>query len=198
MSNKQKWARYGLIAFATMLLVIGTVVLGGMNNVNAAKHTHSYRWVVKKAATCTSEGYRNYECACGSCINSATIAKTPHTWDRGAATCTLPKKCRVCGTIGHGPQLEPQRGFLHGRQEVQILRRHRAARHGTLVPVGVHEGRNLHDGRNEGESLHEVQLYLRDAVDPALRSSLGYPVRDLYAGPEVHLLRLCESARYGA
>ena len=100
MSNKQKWARYGLIAFATMLLVIGTVVLGGMNNVNAAKHTHSYRWVVKKAATCTSEGYRNYECACGSCINSATIAKTPHTWDRGAATCTLPKKCRVCGTIG--------------------------------------------------------------------------------------------------
>ena len=64
---------------------------------------HSYTWVTMKQPTCTETGYRNYKCTksgCTSVLNSATIDKIPHSWDRSAATCTADKKCKTCGTVG--------------------------------------------------------------------------------------------------
>ena len=95
---KKRWL--AIVALAMMALVGGTLFWPS-NPVEAA-HTHSYRWVVKKAATCTSEGYKNYECSCGACSGSQTIPKTPHNFNVNAATCTTAKKCRTCGYVAQG------------------------------------------------------------------------------------------------
>lgn len=61
---------------------------------NTAKHSHSYSEVSSVAATCTSDGSRNYKCSCGkSC--SERISATGHNWK--SATCTEPKTCSICG-----------------------------------------------------------------------------------------------------
>ena len=93
--NKKRWLV--IVALAMMALVGGTLFLAA-KPVQAA-HTHSYRWVTKKNASCTSTGYRNYECSCGACLRSETIPKTPHNYNLNAATCTTAKKCRTCGYV---------------------------------------------------------------------------------------------------
>lgn len=61
---------------------------------NAVKHNHSYSEVSSVAATCTSDGSRNYKCSCGKSY-SERISATGHNWK--SATCTEPKTCSVCG-----------------------------------------------------------------------------------------------------
>ena len=97
MKQKMKKRRLVIIALA-VIAVVGGVLLYPAKPIQAA-HTHSYRWVTKKNATCTSEGYRNYECSCGACMRSETIPKTPHNYNLNAATCTTAKKCRTCGYV---------------------------------------------------------------------------------------------------
>ena len=67
---------------------------GGAASTNTSKHSHSYTEVSSVAATCTSNGSRNYECSCGSSY-SKTVSATGHNWK--SATCTEPKTCSVCG-----------------------------------------------------------------------------------------------------
>ena len=96
---KQKMKKRWLVIIAlAVIAVVGGVLLYPAKPIQAA-HTHSYRWVTKKNATCTSEGYRNYECSCGACMRSETIPKTPHNYNLNAATCTTAKKCRTCGYV---------------------------------------------------------------------------------------------------
>lgn len=61
---------------------------------NASRHSHSYSEVSSVAATCISDGSRDYECSCGKSY-SETIPATGHSWE--SATCTEPKTCSVCG-----------------------------------------------------------------------------------------------------
>ncbi len=61
---------------------------------NTTEHSHSYSEVGSVAATCTSNGSRNYKCSCGKSY-SETIPATGHNWK--SATCTAPKTCSVCG-----------------------------------------------------------------------------------------------------
>lgn len=61
---------------------------------NASKHSHSYSEVSSVAATCTSDGSRDYKCSCGKSYSEA-IPATGHSWK--SATCTEPKTCSACG-----------------------------------------------------------------------------------------------------
>ena len=97
MRQKMKKRWLVIVALAMMALVGGT--LFWVASPVQAAHTHSYRWVIKKNATCTSEGYKNLECSCGACSGSQTIPKTPHNFNVNAATCTTAKKCRTCGYV---------------------------------------------------------------------------------------------------
>ena len=92
---KKRWL---VIIALAVIAVVGGVLLYPAKPIQAA-HTHSYRWVTKKNASCTSTGYRNYECSCGACLRSETIPKTPHNYNLNAATCTTAKKCRTCGYV---------------------------------------------------------------------------------------------------
>ena len=96
--KKRHFCRNIIIVMAFAVLLAGGA-FAAARNAHAKAHTHSYRWVTKKNATCKETGYRNYECACGSILNSQTIDKTPHTWNRGSANCTTAKKCTYCGYI---------------------------------------------------------------------------------------------------
>jgi hypothetical protein len=49
-------------------------------------HTHSYSWVVTKAATCTTAGTKAYKCSCGNVSKTETIAATGHSWNAGTVT----------------------------------------------------------------------------------------------------------------
>ncbi len=72
---------------------------------------HTMGWVTKKAASCTQEGYKNYECTVchGNVTNSQTIQKTPHNPDRASASCTVAVKCKDCGTV-----ITPAKGHTMG------------------------------------------------------------------------------------
>ena len=96
--KKRHFCRNIIIVMAFAVLLAGGA-FAAARHAHAKAHTHSYRWVTKKNATCKETGYRNYECACGSILNSQTIDKTPHTWNRGSANCTTAKKCTYCGYI---------------------------------------------------------------------------------------------------
>lgn len=100
--KKQKFFSRNIVIALALIALLAGGVLYAVKPAEAKAHTHSYRWVVKKAASCTSEGYRNYECACGSCINSQTIPRTPHTYDRSSPTCTAARKCIYCGYVIQG------------------------------------------------------------------------------------------------
>ena len=55
-------------------------------------HTHSYKWVTTKEATCNANGIKSYKCDCGTVSKTETIAKLEHKYDNGTittkATCT--------------------------------------------------------------------------------------------------------------
>jgi len=71
-------------------------------NETTSKLAHTMGWVVKKEASCTQEGYELYECVVchQNAINSRTIAKTPHNWNRTSSTCTEQQVCLDCGYVG--------------------------------------------------------------------------------------------------
>jgi hypothetical protein len=57
-----------------------------INFTPAPAHTHSYSWVVTKAATCTTAGTKAYKCSCGNVSKTETIAATGHSWNAGTVT----------------------------------------------------------------------------------------------------------------
>ena len=50
------------------------------------KHTHNYKWVTTKEATCSSNGIKEYKCDCGNISKTETIAKLEHEYDNGTIT----------------------------------------------------------------------------------------------------------------
>lgn len=58
-------------------------------------HTHYYTSSVTKEATCAANGIRTFTCNCGKSYTENIPKKTYHDWEY--ATCTSPKKCKVCG-----------------------------------------------------------------------------------------------------
>jgi len=71
------------------------------------EHSHEYGdWVVRQEASCTENGIKIQECACGD-SKSEVIHATGHTLGADA-TCTTAQICTVCGTeltpmLGHIP-----------------------------------------------------------------------------------------------
>lgn len=65
---------------------------------------HAYAVTKTVNSTCTSNGSKTYTCSLCSKSYTESIVKTNHSWS--SATCTLSKKCNVCGTtegsaLGH-------------------------------------------------------------------------------------------------
>ncbi|MBR7071008.1 MAG: hypothetical protein IKI29_02470 [Clostridia bacterium] len=61
-----------------------------------AKHTHDYMFSdITKEATCGEEGVITYSCSCGDSYTERIPKSTSHDWE--SATCTSPKRCKVCG-----------------------------------------------------------------------------------------------------
>lgn len=94
------------ISFVIMFAVIfGAGFVLNTADVSAASHTHSYKLVKTKAATCKKAGYKKYKCkTCGK-EKTTTIAKKDHAWDHYEmrdASCTKDGfnryKCTKCGT----------------------------------------------------------------------------------------------------
>lgn len=54
-------------------------------------HTHSYKWVETKEATCATEGEKAYKCSCGDIKKTEKITKLEHKYDNG--TVTTPATC---------------------------------------------------------------------------------------------------------
>lgn len=69
----------------------------------ASTHTHYYFSSITKEATCAENGVRTFKCSCGKSYTESIPKNTYHTWEY--ATCTSPKKCKVCG-ITEGDPLE--------------------------------------------------------------------------------------------
>ena len=61
----------------------------------AKTHTHSYKWVETKEATCATEGEKAYKCDCGDIKKTEKIAKLEHKYDNG--TITTPATCEKEG-----------------------------------------------------------------------------------------------------
>ncbi len=59
------------------------------------EHTHHYTSSVTKEATCAEEGVKTYTCSCGDSYTESIPKSKYHDWEY--ATCTSPKKCKVCG-----------------------------------------------------------------------------------------------------
>ena len=62
---------------------------------NSDSHTHWYTSKTTREATCAKEGVQTFTCSCGKSYTEAIAKKTYHDWVY--ATCTSPKKCKVCG-----------------------------------------------------------------------------------------------------
>lgn len=68
------------------------------------QHIHSYGWVAKKA-TCTSDGYTEYSCACGAVYTDDYVEAYGHDWSswetvKEATTESEGKRQKVCSTCG--------------------------------------------------------------------------------------------------
>ncbi|MBQ8341461.1 MAG: hypothetical protein IJY22_03675 [Clostridia bacterium] len=93
-------------------------VLEAQNVVEATGHTDS-EWIIDKAATCTSIGYKHVECRiCATILQTAEIEKSVHTEVKDAAvaeTCvatglTEGKHCAVCHTVLVAQNVLPAKG----------------------------------------------------------------------------------------
>lgn len=62
---------------------------------SAYAHSHYYTSKVTKEASCSETGIKTFTCSCGASYTEVIPAKDYHTWE--SATCTEPKKCKVCG-----------------------------------------------------------------------------------------------------
>lgn len=70
----------------------------------SSQHIHSYGWVTKKAS-CTSDGYTEYSCACGAVYTDNYIEAYGHDWSawetvKEATTESVGKRQKVCSTCG--------------------------------------------------------------------------------------------------
>lgn len=65
-------------------------------------HDHYYTSETTKEATCSTKGVKTFTCSCGDSYTEPISTKS-HSWD--SATCTSPKKCKVCGATS-GKALE--------------------------------------------------------------------------------------------
>ena len=68
-----------------------------------SKHAN-FTWVTIKAATCSSAGTEAYTCpVCKFAYPNRPVRTIPkndkHTWNRTAASCTIDKKCTLCGKV---------------------------------------------------------------------------------------------------
>lgn len=65
-------------------------------NTVSESHTHYYTSSVTKEATCASAGVRTFKCDCGKSYTESIEKNSNHDWEY--ATCTSPKRCKVCGS----------------------------------------------------------------------------------------------------
>ena len=63
---------------------------------SAYAHSHYYTSKITKEASCGEEGIKTFTCSCGASYTEVIPANDyRHSWE--SATCTEPKKCKVCG-----------------------------------------------------------------------------------------------------
>ena len=64
-------------------------------NTVSESHTYYYTSSVTKEATCASASVRTFKCDCGKSYTKSIEKNSNHDWEY--ATCTSPKRCKVCG-----------------------------------------------------------------------------------------------------
>ncbi|MCI9533051.1 MAG: leucine-rich repeat protein [Lachnospiraceae bacterium] len=106
----------------------GNVLLGSRKvTIGEPDHTHNYTSKTIRPATCTSEGEKQYTCACGSSYKEA-IEKLPHTVvvdGAQPATCIKAGKtegshCSACNTVLKVSSIVPATG--HKKTEIKYAK----------------------------------------------------------------------------
>ncbi|MBO5076451.1 MAG: trypsin-like peptidase domain-containing protein [Clostridia bacterium] len=115
-------------AFVMLVLVMtAAIVLTACAGVDV-KHIHSYGdWVVKVKPTCTEDGIRQRDCACGD-IQEDTIPATGHVIVDDAAfepTCTTEGKtagshCSECGEVFVAQEIIPAKGHIYTEEVTKV------------------------------------------------------------------------------
>ena len=59
-------------------------------------HSHAFRLIASREATCSAAGERSYRCDCGKAVKESI---SPLLHSPTAATCTEPGRCTVCGEV---------------------------------------------------------------------------------------------------